>query len=581
MRQCPAERIRRACHVTRFGHPRGVPSPRRLPPVSALALLAAFAAVAPAAEPPRLAVVIVIDQFRGDYLARFGPHFGEGGFRRLLANGVNFTNCHYRHAITLTAPGHATVLTGTTPDAHGVTANDWLDRGTWETRNCVEDPASPLVGISPAELGPVAAAAPAKTGRSPRPLLAATVSDELKRLRGPKSRVFAVSNKDRSAILLGGQQAEGAYWDENGRFVTSRHYRADLPGWVRAFNAEGRVAARFGATWDRLLDRGVYDRVQGPDDEAGEADTAGLGRTFPRKITGGLAKPGPAFFTAFDNSPFSAEVLAEFAARAVTEEKLGRGEATDLLGVSFSQVDTAGHNFGPDSHEVMDSVLRLDRTLAGLLDHIDREVGLARCVVVVTADHGIMPLPERVQRTQPGVPAGRVKPAEMDAAAVKALEARFGAVPKGEAWFTRDNAGIHLRPSALAVRGATAAEAAKVVREAWAALPYIAAVHTREELLATRRDDDGILGALRRSYRPEGDRDVVYAFKRNFVAKSGAGVSHGSPHDYETHVPLLFSGVGVPRGERSEPVSVEDLAPTLSGLLGVPAPANATGRRLF
>ena len=114
--------------------------------------------------------MIVIDQFRGDYLARFGPHFSEGGFRRLLANGVNFTNCHYRHAITLTAPGHATVLTGTTPDVHGITANDWLDRGTWETRNCVEDPASPLVGISPAELGPVAAAAPEKTGRSPVPL---------------------------------------------------------------------------------------------------------------------------------------------------------------------------------------------------------------------------------------------------------------------------------------------------------------------------------------------------------------------------------------------------------------------------
>ena len=294
------------------------------------------AATARAAEPPRLAVVIVIDQFRGDYLARFGPHFSEGGFRRLLANGVNFTNCHYRHAITLTAPGHATVLTGTTPDAHGITANDWLDRGTWETRNCVEDPASPLVGISPAELGPVAAAAPAKTGRSPVPLKAATVSDELKRLRGAKSRVFAVSNKDRSAMLLGGQKADGAYWDENGRFVTARHYRADLPAWVRAFNDEGRVTARFGATWDRLLSREVYDRAQGPDDEVGEADTAGLGRTFPRKITGGLTKPGPAFFTAFDNSPFSAEVLADFAMRAVTEEKLGRGEATDLLGVSFS-----------------------------------------------------------------------------------------------------------------------------------------------------------------------------------------------------------------------------------------------------
>lgn len=556
-------------------------SPRRLLSVSALSLLAALAVTARAAEPPRLAVVIVIDQFRGDYLARFGAHFGEGGFRRLLANGVHFTNCHYRHAITLTAPGHATVLTGTTPDVHGITANDWLDRGTWEMRNCVEDPASPLVGISPAELGPVAAAAPAKTGRSPRPLLAETVSDELKRLRGAKSRVFAVSNKDRSAMLLGGQRADGAYWDENGRFVTARHYRADLPAWVRAFNDEGRVTARFGATWDRLLEREIYDRVQGPDDETGEADTAGLGRTFPRKINGGLTKPGPAFFTAFDNSPFSAEVLAEFAMRAVTEEKLGRGESTDLLGVSFSQVDTAGHNYGPDSHEVMDSVLRLDRTLARLLDHLDREVGLARCVIALTADHGIMPLPERVQRTKPGTPAGRVKPAEMDAAAVKALEARFGAVPKGEAWFTRDNAGIHLRPAALAARGTTAAEAAKVVRDAWAKLPYVAAVLTREELLATRRDADGILGALRRSYRPEGDRDVVYAFQPNFVAKAGAGVSHGSPHEYETHVPLLFSGAGVPRGEKNEAVSVEDLAPTLAALIGVPAPANATGRRLF
>ena len=177
-----------------------------------------------------------------------------------------------------------------------------------------------------------------------------------------------------------------------------------------------------------------------------------------------------------------------------------------------------------------------------------REVGLAGCVIALTADHGIMPLPERVKRLNPGTPAGRVKPAEMDAAAVKALEARFGAVPKGEAWFTRDNAGIHLRPSALAARGTTAAEAAKVVRDVWAALPYVAAVHTREELLATRRDADGILGALRRSYRAEGDRDVVYAFKPNFVAKAGAGVSHGSPYDYETHVPLLFSGAGVPRG---------------------------------
>ena len=568
-----------ACLTAGFGHPRNVPSTPRL------SLLAAFVALLnPAvfsAEPPRLAVVIVIDQFRGDYLAKFGPHFGEGGFRRLLANGVSYTQAHYRHAATLTAPGHATILTGTTPDVHGITSNDWLDRTTWEMRNCVEDPMSPLVGISPAELGPVAAAAPEKTGRSPRTLLAATVSDELKKHAGAKARVFAVANKDRSALLLGGQKADGAFWDENGRFVTSRHFRADLPPWVKAFNDSNPVIGRFGATWDRLLEREIYDRLQGPDDAPGEADTAGLGRTFPRRIDGGLKQPGPAFFTAFDNSPFSTEVLGEFAERAVTEEKLGRGEGLDLLCVSFAQVDTAGHNYGPDSHEVMDSVVRIDRTLARLLAHLDREVGLARCLIVLTADHGIMPLPEHVQRTQPGTPAGRVKPAEMDAAAAKALDARFGALPKGEAWFTRDGAGIHLRPTALAARGATAAEAARIVRDVWAKLPYIAAVHTREEVLATAADAPGILGALRRGYRAANDRDVVYAFKRNFVAKSGAGVTHGSPHDYETHVPLVFSGPGVPRGQRDEKVSVEDLAPTLAALLGVPAPATATGRRLF
>lgn len=568
-----------ACLTAGFGHPRNVPS------IPRLSLLAAFVALlTPAvfsAEPPRLAVVIVIDQFRGDYLAKFGPHFGEGGFRRLLANGVSYTQAHYRHAATLTAPGHATILTGTTPDVHGITSNDWLDRTTWEMRNCVEDPASPLVGISPAELGPVAAAAPEKTGRSPRTLLAATVSDELKKHAGAKARVFAVANKDRSALLLGGQKADGAFWDENGRFVTSRHFRADLPPWVKAFNDSNPVIGRFGATWDRLLEREIYDRLQGPDDAQGEADTAGLGRTFPRRIDGGLKQPGPAFFTAFDNSPFSTEVLGEFAERAVTEEKLGRGEGLDLLCVSFAQVDTAGHNYGPDSHEVMDSVVRIDRTLARLLAHLDREVGLARCLIVLTADHGIMPLPEHVQRTQPGTPAGRVKPAEMDAAAVKALDARFDALPKGEAWFTRDGAGIHLRPTALAARGATAAEAARIVRDVWAKLPYVAAVHTREEVLATAADAPGIPGALRRGYRAANDRDVVYAFKRNFVAKSGAGVSHGSPHDYETHVPLVFSGPGVPRGQRDEKVSVEDLAPTLAALLGVPAPATATGRRLF
>lgn len=547
-----------------------------------LGVLASFAGVLPAAEPerPRLAVVISIDQFRGDYLARFGPYFGEGGFKRLLAGGTNFENCFHRHAVTQTAPGHASMLTGTFASTHGITSNEWLDRATWEMVNSVEDRESPLVGITPAELGPVAVANPAKTGRSPRNLQAETVGDRLKAKFGDKSKVFAASNKDRSAILLGGKRADAAYWDENGKIVTSRYYRAALPAWVEAFNAERRVHATFGKTWERLRAVEIYDGVQGPDDEPAESDTAGLGRTFPKKITGGKDAITPAFFTAFDNSPFAAEFLGEFTQRAVREEKLGKHEATDLLCVSFSSVDAAGHTFGPDSHEVMDAVLRIDRVIASLLDCIDREVGLAKCVIVFSADHGVSPLPERVLARDAAAVAGRVKSADMDAAAKKALDAAFGALPKGEQWFTRDNAGYHLRPEALAAKKIAASEVANVLKAALEPLPYVAAVYTRDELVAGNDPGDESLRALmRRSYRAASDRDVVFAFKPNFMSKTGSGSSHGLPYDYDMHVPQLYFGVGVPKGvARQERVGVDALAPTLAKLLGLEAPAHATSR---
>lgn len=541
----------------------------------------ASTAMASAAEPPRLAVVIAIDQFRGDYLAKFGPYFGDGGFRRLLAGGLNFENSHHRHSITQTAPGHATMLTGVFANTHGITSNEWLDRDSWDMINSVEDRAAPLVGIAPAELGPVAAANPAKTGRSPRNLKAVTVGDQLKARFGATSRIFAAANKDRSAILLGGAKADGAYWDENGVIISSRYYRESLPAWIQAFNAEKRVHATFGQTWDRLLDPAIYEKVQGPDDGPGEADTVGLGRTFPRRITGGKEAITPAFFTAFDNSPFAAEFLGEFVQRAIREEKLGRHEATDLLCVSFSQIDAVGHNYGPDSHEVMDAVLRLDRVLASMLDCLDREVGLEKCVIVLTADHGVAPLPERLQAKDPAAVAGRVRSADMDAAAKKALDAAFGALPGRESWFTRDNAGYHLRTQALAAKNVKAADAAKVLKEAIAPLPYVAETYTGAELLATDPSGETTRALMRRSYRTTGDRDVVFVFKPHFLSRANSGTSHGLPYEYDTHVLNLWFGQGVPKGVRRERVGVDDIAPTLAALLGVAVPPEAKGRRLF
>ena len=543
-----------------------------------------LAAAARAAEPelPRLAVVISIDQFRGDYLKRFGPHFGAGGFKRLVAGGTHFENCFHRHSVTQTAPGHAAILTGTFAMTHGITANERLDRETWEMVNSVEDRAHPLVGITPAEMGPVAARNPEKTGRSPRPLQAETVGDRLKAKYGDKAKIFAASNKDRSAILLGGRKADGVYWDEFGKMVTSTYYRQELPAWVQAFNAERRVHAAFGKTWDRLRDVALYDRLQGPDNDPAESDSAGLGRTFPKTITGGKDAISPAFFTAFDNSPFAAEFLGAFVERAVKEEKLGKHAGTDLLCVSFSSVDAAGHTFGPDSHEVMDAVLRIDRTIASLLDCIEREVGLAKCVIVFSADHGVASLPERVLARTPGAEAGRVKLPDVDAIAKKALDRKFGALPKGETWFTRDNAGYHLRAKALEAKNVSAADVAAVMKTVIAPLPYIAEVHTRDELLATPEEGDSLRTLMRRSYWADNDRDVVFAFKPNFMSKTGTGSSHGLPYDYDQHVPQLYFGLGVPKGvTRAEKVGVDTIAPTLAKLLGLEPPAQARSKPVF
>ena len=543
-----------------------------------LALTAALRAAAPTpTTAPKLAVVIAVDQLRADYLVRFRPYFSAGGFNRLLAGGTDFTNAHYRHAYTLTAPGHAQILSGAFARDHSIIANEWLDRDLWEQINSVEDRDSPLVGITPGEMGPAAILAPAATGRSPKNFRANTVGDELKKLHGANSKVFSASNKDRSAILLGGQKADGAYWDENGKFVTSRHYRAELPAWVTAFNAEKRAQAVFGRVWERLLAPEIYDKVQGPDDVVGETINFGFTRTFPKKVDGGKPALSPAFFDAYDNSPYTSDALGAFVERAIVEEKLGRHAATDLLAVSFSQIDAIGHSYGPASHEVMDAMLRLDRVLASLLTTLDREVGLKNCVIVLTADHGVSPMPELA----PGKPLGRIKGADLDAVGARALDAAYGTLPAGELWLTRDNLAYHLRPAALAAKKISAHDAALVLKAAFLALPTIAEAYTRDELLADPPEGNSVLAMTRRAYHDGRGRDLLLITKPYHFLARNSGSTHGLPYEYDTHVPIVWFGAGVPQSVRAEAIGVEDIAPTLSALLGLPSPPLAHGRRLF
>lgn len=549
-------------------------------PRRALLLWLTAVAVAPSvlastSEAPRLVVIIAVDQCRADYLERFGPWLGEDGFRRLLREGTYFTAARYRHAITQTAAGHAQMSTGAFAERHGIIGNDWLDRARWEMVNSVEDANSPLVGVAPGETGPEAALNPAKSGRSPRHLLVDTLSDALKARDGARCRVVGVSAKDRAAILLTGRHGDVALWQEAGRFISSRHYGATLPPWVLEFNRTHPTSSHFGTSWERLLPAEVYEKVQGTDDAAGEETGLGLGRVFPHPITGGESKPGKRFLVAFENTPLAAEQLGALAQRAISAEQLGHHTGTDFLGVSFSSLDELGHRYGPDSHEIMDAFLRLDRVLAALLAHLDRTVGLDRCVIALTGDHGVAPLPER--RADPR--ALRLPLAAIDNRLRTALENKLGPSPT-EGWFRRDNLSYHVTPAA-AQRTGSADLAADIIVNSLRAMPEIALAYSARELSASDRTDDANLAAARRSWHADRGRDVLFFPQPYVVPREGTGTTHGTPWDYDTRVPLVFRGPGIPRGVvRSEQTGIENLAPTLAARVGVAMP-QAQGRDLF
>lgn len=544
-------------------------------------LLGLCAATLVAAEKPvpRLAVVITVDQMRADYLVRFRPYFTGGGFERLLEGGADYRDCHYRHGYTKTAPGHATILSGVHADVHGIIGNEWLDPVTFIQGNSVEDADSPLVGLPPRTGRHPNAILEAKSGRSPRNFLGTTVGDRLKERHGPAAKVFGVADKDRSAILTAGAKADGAYWTEEGRFVTSTWYRRELPAWVEQFNTDHGAAKYFGRTWDRLLDKSVYDTVQGPDDAPGERAENGLPVTFPKRVDGGRTEFSGAFYGAFDQTPWDNQFVADMAERLIDAEELGQDDTTDLLCIGFSQPDKAGHAYGPDSHEIMDSILRLDRTLAGFIDYLDKKVGLVNCVIVVTADHGVCPLPESRPAAAGMDAPRRISGSMIDAHVKTALDATFGPLPENLYWAVRDGGSYRLNPAALAAMNLQPARVAGELRSALLAFPGIAAAWTRDQLT-----DPAPLGQygemMRLSYHPPRSGEVVYIFHPYFL-DAVTGTNHGTPYDYDTHVPQVWFGAGVKPGVHLERAGVDDLAPTLAGLLGVDLPPEAKGRRLF
>jgi len=535
---------------------------------------------------PRLVLLIVVDQFRYDYLERFGDLFVANGFRRLLREGASWTQSNYDHMPTYTAPGHATMMTGAYPAETGIIGNEWLDRGSGKRVTSVSDETVKLLGGGPTDWA-----------SSPSRLMASTVGDELRLATNDRAKVIGISVKDRSAILPAGRHANAAYWfsTTSGNMVSSTYYQNQLPTWVTTFNATRPADKYFGARWDRLLPEDEYVKHAGPDSPSWETvSSAGDTNAFPHTITGGATSAGQAFYWALDYSPFMNDILLSFAQQAIVNEQLGQDEDADVLTVSFSANDYVGHRYGPYSQEVMDVTLRTDRQIATLLDFVDQRVGLSNTLIAVTADHGVSPIPEHAAAL--GLGGARLKTADLFAVVGKAISAKYNPQGKspdpsadyllkyneGTTWRENFiNGNLYFNYDALRRDGVSVEELSQVVVAAALTMPGVARCFSRTQLLRGATSiTDPIERRVLHGFSPTRSGDVVVVPEPYKYLGDTITATHGSVYSYDTHVPTIIMGTGVKAGQYFEPATPADIAPTLSALLRITPPSNSVGRVL-
>ena len=506
-----------------------------------LSAFACFAIFASAAAKPKLVVAIVVDQFRYDYLLRFRDQYNSG-LSRLLQQGAVFSDAHYIHAATVTAVGHSTFLTGATPSVSGIVANEWYDREVGATVTSVSDRAVKLIG-----------GVPGASGSSPHRLLVSTVGDELKMRNGKDSKVFSVSLKDRSAILPAGHMADGAFWfdPDSNHWVTSTYYMAALPAWVQAVN-DGQPMMRYlGARWFPL----------GANSESATPLCTMVAGTDAR-------------FCSFEATPWANELIEELAERALASEHLGQHNATDILTVSFSANDYVGHSVGPDDPAVRDISIRTDRLFGKLFDAVESAVGAGNMLVVMTADHGVAPVPEVNQARK--MPGGRLTEAFLAQNINEALRKKFG---PGD-WLMRGPVAMYyLNLKLIEEKAVDRTEVERAAAQAAAAFPHIARVYTRTQVLSGSVQQDPISRAISLGFYGPRSPDVLVIPEPYYIFDA-TGTTHGTPYDYDTHVPVIFMGPGIKAGIYRDRIAVNDIAPTLAEILGVERPSGAMGNVL-
>ena len=508
-----------------------------------------------AQQKPKLVVGIVVDQMKTEYLYRFQNDFSENGFKRLMKDGFTFYNMHYNYMPTYTAPGHASIYTGTTPALHGIVSNEWFHRTLKKEVYCTDDDS--VYTLVPGT---------EKEGKmSPKNLQATTITDELKLATNFKGKVIGMSIKDRGAILPAGHFADWAFWyTKTGEFISSSFYGKTLPNWVTEFNQEKQYLPYFNSGWNLLKPAETYNESLA-DNNNYEGKLYKKLPVFPYNLKEMYDSNDAGVLRV---TPFGNDVLANLAKRAIEKEALGKDDITDFLAVSFSSTDYIGHTFGPRSIEIQDTYLRLDLTIADFLNYLDKSVGKGNYLVFLTADHACAENSTHLKEHKYQVDNISYKDVTKDLIAFS--EQTFGA----NLLLKYDSYNVHFDKDIIKSKGLDLAKVKQSFKDFLYTKNYVKRVYTEEEIL-TSGANDMLLSFVFKGYDPTQNGDLYFVYKPGYVEYSATGATHGSPYAYDTNVPLIFYGWNIKSGESYNKKVITQIAPTLAKKLKITLP-NAT-----
>jgi predicted AlkP superfamily pyrophosphatase or phosphodiesterase len=515
-----------------------------------------------AQERPKLVVGIVVDQMKMEYLYRFSDDFSQDGFKRLMGKGYTFENMHYNYTPTYTAPGHASIYTGTTPTIHGIVGNEWFSRKTGNEIYCTDDATVKTLGDGTKTEGEM----------SPKNLQATTITDELRLATNFNGKVIGLSIKDRGAILPAGHFANWAFWmSKTGAFISSTFYGEKLPDWVTDFNNEKHYLPYINKGWSLLKPIDTYNESLA-DDNPYEGKLYKVDKpVLPYNLKEMYDKNEAGIIKA---TPFGNDMLAEFAKKTIEKESLGKDAIPDFLAVSFSSTDYVGHILGPRSIELQDTYLRLDLTIADFLNYLDTTVGKGKYLVFLTADHAGAENAKFLKDNKYDVT--NVEPKEISKGLRKFSTDTFGE----DLVLNYSNFNLFLNKELIKTKALDLTKVKQQFKDFLITQNQVKRVYTEEEILASTGSDFH-LDCIAKGYDPTQNGDLVVLDKPAYIEYGATGTSHGTSYTYDTHVPLIFYGWKIKKGTSHDRKVITEIAPTLAQKLKIAFPNGTEAKVLL